>query len=265
MMKKVLITAAALAIFSAVPAMAGEWKYNDVGWRYEYDNGSYASNGIVEVEGEKYCFDANGYMVTGWTWVNGAWHYCNSDGRMPAGCWIQDGGRWYRLNEDNSMRTGWYTEGNDQYYLYKAEDVYTMRNAVEGAMAVGTINIDGVSYFFNTQGDKLGKRVDKMGSRESNGIKFRYENGVSQWENINKRGEWIQFTSSEEMAFDLQEQLIERYENNHSYTSAREFEDDARKMLKDLISDEEIEDYINDTLTEQWGQSYRRKTSNDDD
>ena len=36
-------------------------------------------------------------------------------------------------------------------------------------------------------------------------------------------------------------------------------------MLKDLISDEEIEDYINDTLTEQWGQSYRRKTSNDDD
>ncbi len=46
MMKKVLITAAALAIFSAVPAMAGEWKYNDVGWYYEYDNGSYASNGI---------------------------------------------------------------------------------------------------------------------------------------------------------------------------------------------------------------------------
>ena len=44
MMKKVLITAAALAIFSAVPAMAGEWKYNDVGWYYEYDNGSYASN-----------------------------------------------------------------------------------------------------------------------------------------------------------------------------------------------------------------------------
>ena len=265
MMKKVLITAAALAIFSAVPAMAGEWKYNDVGWYYEYDNGSYASNGIVEVEGEKYCFDANGYMVTGWTLSKGARQYWNSDDRMPAGCWIQDGGRWYRLNEDNSMRTGWYTEGNDQYYLYKAEDVHTMRNAVEGAMAVGTINIDGVSYFFNTQGDKLGKRVDKMGSRESNGIKFRYENGVSQWENINKRGEWIQFTSSEEMAFDLQEQLIERYENNHSYTSAREFEDDARKMLKDLISDEEIEDYINDTLIEQWGQSYRRKTSNDDD
>ena len=33
------------------------------------------------------------------------------------------------------------------------------------------------------------------------------------------------------------------------------------EVAEGKFSDEEIEDYINDTLTEQWGQSYRRKTS----
>ncbi len=261
MMKKLLITAGVFTVLAATPAMAGYWDSNANGWFYMYDGGGYAANGIVEVEGTKYCFDANGYMVTGWTWVNGAWHYCNSDGRMPEGCWIQDGGKWYRLNEDNSMRTGWYNDGKDQYYLYKAEDAYTIDGAVEGAMATGTITVGGVTYYFDAQG----KQVNTMRDFENNGIKYRYKEGAFQWENINKRNEWIQYDSPEQLAFDLQEQLIERYENDHSYTSARKFEEEARKMLDRLLSEEEIEDYIDDSLAEHWGQSYRRKNYDDED
>ncbi|MCI9592563.1 MAG: hypothetical protein HFG51_00225 [Lachnospiraceae bacterium] len=253
MMKKVLLTAAVLTVLAAAPAMAGQWKSDMVGWYYEYDTGGYAKGGIVEINGEKYCFDANGYMMTGWANVNGEWHYCNSDGRMPIG-WIQDGGRWYYFNSDLTMRVGWFDEGKDRYYFYRAEDVNTTQGAVEGAMATGNINLDGVTYYF----DASGKQKNMVSSWEQDGISYRYRDGLLQWQNINDKKEWIQFTSKEDLAFSIQEMLIDRYEDKRTYSNSIKFQEEARLMLGRLMTEAEIDEYLDDALEEYWGSNYRR-------
>ena len=56
----------------------GTWKRNQVGWWYEYPNGSYPSNGWMAIKNVWYCFDASGYMRTGWIQAgDGKWYYCD--------------------------------------------------------------------------------------------------------------------------------------------------------------------------------------------
>lgn len=68
--------------------------------------------------------------VTGWSKVNGLWHYVNADGTMKTG-WLNDNGAWYYLNADGTMKTGWLNDGGTWYYLND-----------NGAMASNTV-IDG--------------------------------------------------------------------------------------------------------------------------
>lgn len=259
-MKKILATAAMMTILAAVPAMAAEWKQDAVGWYYEYSTGGYAKNEILEIDGSKYCFDANGYMVTGWKMVDGSWHYFNSDGRMPMG-WIQDNGKWYYLNSDGSMKIGWFNDGKNMYYFYNAADAQSLRNAVEGAMAIGYIQVNGVTYYF----DGSGKLDTKQTPTEQNGIRYRNQEGVFQWENINKKNDWIQYTSKEEQAFDIQEQLLERYEGKHSYSDSVQFEQDAKKYLQDIMSNDEIELFVDEAWEEYFGRSTGRYNDDDDE
>ena len=56
----------------------GSWKRNQVGWWYEYSNGTYPSNGWLKINNLWYCFDASGYMRTGWIQAgDGKWYYCD--------------------------------------------------------------------------------------------------------------------------------------------------------------------------------------------
>lgn len=261
MMKKVLMTVAMLSLFAAAPAFAGEWQSDAIGWYYVYDTGGYAKGGLVEINGTKYGFDQNGYMIVGWGWVDGNWHYFNSDGRMPSG-WIQDGGRWYYLNEDGTPKVGWYNDGKNQYYFYSADDVGVINNAVEGAMATGTITVSGVTYYF----DGEGQQKNVMESFERDGVWYRYRGGVLQWENINQKNDWIQFEDAKHLANDLQEMLVERYEGKRTYANSVQFEKDARQMLTERLMDPaDLEVYIDDVLTEYWGRSSRRDTDDDDE
>lgn len=256
MMKKVLLTAAVLSVLAATPAMAGHWEQDAIGWYYLYDTGGYPKNGIVEVEGKKFCFDSNGYMIVGWTKVDGEWHYCDANGYMPAG-WVQDNGRWYYLNADNTMKVGWFNDGKDQYYFYKAEDIGNIRGAVEGAMATGTVSISGSTYYFDAQG----KQASMVKSFERDGVTYRYRGDILQWENINEKNDWIQFTTTEDLSSDLQEMLIDRYEGKRTYTNATKFQEEAELMLKNLMTETELNAYIDEALEEYWGSSYKRKTN----
>ncbi|MCI8765255.1 MAG: hypothetical protein HFG58_11930 [Lachnospiraceae bacterium] len=56
----------------------GSWKRNQVGWWYEYSNGTYPANGWLQISSRWYCFDASGYMRTGWIQAgDGKWYYCD--------------------------------------------------------------------------------------------------------------------------------------------------------------------------------------------
>lgn len=65
----------------AVPAVAGTWQQDYVGWYYQNDDGSYQKNGwFQDRDGKWYYFDANGYMLANTTTPDG--YQVGNDGAM---------------------------------------------------------------------------------------------------------------------------------------------------------------------------------------
>lgn len=78
-----------------------QWIKDNVGWWYRFSDGSCAKNGWLLINNVWYCFDASGYMRTGWIQAaNGVWYYCDSSGAMltntrtPDGYWVDANGVW---------------------------------------------------------------------------------------------------------------------------------------------------------------------------
>lgn len=96
----------------------GNWKQDDGGWWYQYQNGSYAASAWEQIGGSWYYFEASGYMATGWKMVNGAWYWMDPEsGKMASGNWVFDGANWYYLGRDGAMVTGWLLDKDAYYYL----------------------------------------------------------------------------------------------------------------------------------------------------
>ena len=78
---------------TATPGGSGvdKWMRNEIGWWYQYANGSYPANGWLQISGVWYCFDSAGAMRTGWSQDGNAWYYCNSSGAMLANTRTPDG------------------------------------------------------------------------------------------------------------------------------------------------------------------------------
>ena len=92
-MKKLIgmMLAAVLSAALCVPAFAGTWKKNSVGWWYDNGDGTWAANGWKWIDGnhdgvaECYYFDASGYLLVNTTTPDGL--PVNADGQWT------DGGR----------------------------------------------------------------------------------------------------------------------------------------------------------------------------
>lgn len=61
------------------------WCHDHNGWRYELSDNHCYSSEITCIDGKNYCFDENGYMVTGWHQNDDDWYYFNTDGSMATG------------------------------------------------------------------------------------------------------------------------------------------------------------------------------------
>ena len=72
-MKKALaiVIATATMASQAMPAMAADWKQNEIGYWYQEDNGSYPTNSWKWINGKCYYFDSNGYMLANTTTPDG--------------------------------------------------------------------------------------------------------------------------------------------------------------------------------------------------
>lgn len=79
---------------TSAPGMSqttGTWLSNQVGWWYQYPDGTYPTNGWLLIDGAWYCFDGSGYMRTGWIQAgDGRWYYCGSSGAMLTNTWTPD-------------------------------------------------------------------------------------------------------------------------------------------------------------------------------
>ena len=124
-MKRRFWVVASTILFScctAATALAGEWRQDEVGWRYLDDNGEFLADRWYEEERVFYHFDDNGYMNTGWFFepldltgvapeywdayiegthgYQGYFYYFLPDGRLvqnaytPDGYWVDAAGSW---------------------------------------------------------------------------------------------------------------------------------------------------------------------------
>lgn len=72
----------------------GRWVQDGKGWRYVGGNGQYISSDWIFVDGKWYYLDGTGYMVTGWTSVNGNTYYFDiPNGHMWVSMTTPDGQR----------------------------------------------------------------------------------------------------------------------------------------------------------------------------
>ncbi|MDO5118961.1 MAG: hypothetical protein Q4D48_02650, partial [Coriobacteriales bacterium] len=108
----------------------GTWKKSGSKWWYCYTNGDYPYLQFLDIDGCRYYFDKNGYMVTGWQQIGSDWYYFRSDGKM-AGGWFKSGSSWYYLipsgADAGKMAVGWHKIDGKYYYFYSS-----------GVMAVNT-------------------------------------------------------------------------------------------------------------------------------
>lgn len=156
--KSLLIAALAAAVVVASPVAAnvanaeeaestGVWKQDSKGWWYEFNDGTYAKDGIYSSQDSdaKYMFDESGYMTTGWYWKTdktyggGDYYYSNNSGELQSG-WQKINGAWYYLHEN-------------YYYMY-GEGKHTVDDTKywftpSGAMVDGWYNYDPASTYGN--------------------------------------------------------------------------------------------------------------------
>lgn len=120
----------------------GYWMQSGSRWWFQFEDGSYAADGVWIIDDKTYGFDANGWMVTGWYYEpTFGWFYFDSDGSGHNG-WLSYGGQWYYMVD------GW--------MLYDA--VYEIDGAIygfapDGCMITGWFYADEVGWFyFNSDG-----------------------------------------------------------------------------------------------------------------
>lgn len=81
----------------------GKWIKDGIGWWYRYPNGSWPQDCIALIGGERYSFDARGYMQTGWIKRGESWYYAESSGALRKSQWLFYRGVWYYLKADGRM------------------------------------------------------------------------------------------------------------------------------------------------------------------
>ena len=89
-----------------------KWVQDAYGWWFDNGDGTYPKNEIALIGGEHYCFNGDGYMVTGWQQIGGSWYFFMSWGAMKKNAW--EGNYW--LKEDGVMATDAWVD-NDRYYV----------------------------------------------------------------------------------------------------------------------------------------------------
>ena len=97
------------------PSQIG-WQKNAEGWWYRNPDGSYPANTWKDIDGKRYLFGYDGYIMTGWQRKDGNYYYLDSNGAMQIG-WLQDNRKWYYLGGDGVMQTGWITVDGKRYYM----------------------------------------------------------------------------------------------------------------------------------------------------
>ena len=100
------------------PGMAPDigWKESNGSWFYVKSDKTSARAEVLNINGKKYWFDADGKMAKGWRQdTSGSWYFMEDSGAMNSSGWLKYNGLWYYLGSDGKMLTN--TTTPDGYTL----------------------------------------------------------------------------------------------------------------------------------------------------
>lgn len=130
--------------------ISGNWVKDDAGWRYFNQwNSKYPAGQWIEYHGNSYYFMDNGYMATGWRYLNSHWYYFNPEEGSTQGAMVTG---WIRNSHDNSifytnqigiMVTGWHKIDAHWYYFNPGPDGVVGQMAVSRMIEGSYVNADG--------------------------------------------------------------------------------------------------------------------------
>ena len=162
------------------------WFNQDGNWYYITSTGARSYNELLEIAGQKYLFDKDGKMLTGYqvfngkkmffsesgalqtagnpsTWqkIDSDWYFYDEDGLRTVGKKNINGSTYY-FNQEGVMQTGWaFVDGHWNYFAssgamktgwLKDKESWYYLDPETGIMAVGSKEIDGKTYFFKSSG-----------------------------------------------------------------------------------------------------------------
>ena len=123
---------------SATPA---HWVNTVDGWKWQLEDGSFATSQSVVIGDATYRFNADGVMVTGWDQQDGKWSHYTSYGARTNG-WFEEAGHWYYFDPSTGVMKIWWAQIDGHWYNF----------GLDGRMVTGWKNLDGHWYRFGTDG-----------------------------------------------------------------------------------------------------------------
>ena len=142
---------------------AGSWQQDARGWWYRNPDGSYPKMQWQEIDGERYYFDRDGYLVTnGFILDGGLTYIVDADGRMLRSTEVVKDGTAYVIREDGHAVTralyeaaqgiSQLDQGSDQTGWISDETGFRYKDGSGAILVDAWEQIDGTWYYFNSGG-----------------------------------------------------------------------------------------------------------------
>ena len=165
--------------------------YNDTvtpGWQKEEDgsekylkpDGTYVTNGWLQLDDKKYYMDENGVKLKDTVTPDG--FYVNADGEkvsyMPG--WYKDGDNWRYIQKDGYYKANsWYQDTDGKYYYFNMGAVMVVNTTTPDGYYVDENGVwDGKESTVIAEKKNLGPGVDKGWEPIDIGWKFKQEDGT---------------------------------------------------------------------------------------
>jgi hypothetical protein len=165
--------------------------YNDTvtpGWQKEEDgsekylkpDGTYVTNGWLQLDDKKYYMDENGVKLKDTVTPDG--FYVNADGEkvsyMPG--WYKDGDNWRYIQKDGYYKANsWYQDTDGKYYYFNMGAVMVVNTTTPDGYYVDENGVwDGNASTVIAEKKNLGPGVDKGWEPIDIGWKFKQEDGT---------------------------------------------------------------------------------------
>ena len=165
--------------------------YNDTvtpGWQKEEDgsekylkpDGTYVTNGWLQLDDKKYYMDENGVKLKDTVTPDG--FYVNADGEkvsyMPG--WYKDGDNWRYIQKDGYYKANsWYQDTDGKYYYFNMGAVMVVNTTTPDGYYVDENGVwDGNASTVITEKKNLGPGVDQGWEPIDIGWKFKQEDGT---------------------------------------------------------------------------------------